>query len=243
MLRYAQVAPPAKKCAFVLTRDGRPVKVQRTIFSECFYTMAMNELWRVTGDARYQVRGRLGTLYISVPSPSLAPGAWVRARSVLNISPFSGPAGPGAASHTHCYCCYCHCVSSLPQRPSPNNPQRGPGHRSVQFSHSVMSDSLRPHESQHARPPCPSPIPRVHSDSRPSRHDDIQPSHPLSSPSPPASNPSQHQSFPMSQFFTSGGQKYWSFSFRISPSNEYSGLIFFRMGTEVLPNQTWAHVQ
>ena len=38
---------------------------------------------------------------------------------------------------------------------------------SVQFSRSVMSDSLRPHESQHARPPCPSPTPRVHSDSRP----------------------------------------------------------------------------
>ncbi|XP_058514354.1 N-acylglucosamine 2-epimerase isoform X2 [Ochotona princeps] len=54
LLHYARVAPPAKKCAFVLTRDGRPVKVQRTIFSECFYTMAMNELWRVTGEARYQ---------------------------------------------------------------------------------------------------------------------------------------------------------------------------------------------
>ena len=39
---------------------------------------------------------------------------------------------------------------------------------SVQFSHSVMSDSLRPYESQHARPPCPSPTPRVHSHSRPS---------------------------------------------------------------------------
>ena len=39
---------------------------------------------------------------------------------------------------------------------------------SVQFSCSVMSDSLPPHESQHARPPCPSPTPRVHSDSRPS---------------------------------------------------------------------------
>ena len=39
---------------------------------------------------------------------------------------------------------------------------------SVQFSHSVMSDSLQPHESQHARPPCPSPTPGVHSDSRPS---------------------------------------------------------------------------
>ena len=39
---------------------------------------------------------------------------------------------------------------------------------SVQFSHSVVSDSLRPHELQHARPPCPSPSPGVHSDSRPS---------------------------------------------------------------------------
>ena len=39
---------------------------------------------------------------------------------------------------------------------------------SVQFSHSVMSDYLKPHESQHARPPCPSPSPGVHSNSRPS---------------------------------------------------------------------------
>ena len=39
---------------------------------------------------------------------------------------------------------------------------------SVQFSHSVVSDSLPPHELQHARPPCPSPTPGVHSDSRPS---------------------------------------------------------------------------
>jgi len=47
---------------------------------------------------------------------------------------------------------------------------------SVQFSRSVMSDSLWPHESQHARPPCPSPTPRVHPDSRPSSqwcHPDI----------------------------------------------------------------------
>ena len=39
---------------------------------------------------------------------------------------------------------------------------------SVQFSRSVVSDSLQPHESQHARPPCPSPSPGVHSDPRPS---------------------------------------------------------------------------
>ena len=77
---------------------------------------------------------------------------------------------------------------------------------SVQFSRSVVSDSLRPHELQHARPPCPSPTPRVHSNSRPSSrwcHPAISSSViPFSCPqSFPASG-----SFPMSQFFTSGGQ-------------------------------------
>ena len=46
--------------------------------------------------------------------------------------------------------------------------QRSLGFSSVWISLSVVSDSLRPHESQHARPPCPSPTPGVHSDSRPS---------------------------------------------------------------------------
>ena len=64
---------------------------------------------------------------------------------------------------------------------------------SVQFSSLVVSNSLRPHESQHASPPCPSPTPRVHSDSAHRVSDAIQPSHPLSSPSPPAPKPSQHQ--------------------------------------------------
>ena len=56
---------------------------------------------------------------------------------------------------------------------------------SVQFSHSVMSDSLRPHELQHARPPCPTHVHRV--------SDAIKPYHPLLAPSLPAPNPSQHQ--------------------------------------------------
>ena len=64
---------------------------------------------------------------------------------------------------------------------------------SVQCSRSVMSDSLWPHESQHAKPPCPSPTPGVYSNLCPRVGDAIQPSHPLSSPSPPAPNPSQHQ--------------------------------------------------
>ena len=78
---------------------------------------------------------------------------------------------------------------------------------SVQFSCSVVSDSLRPHESQHARPPCPSPTPGVHSDSRPSS----QWCHPAISSSVvpfsscPQSLPASG-SFPMSQLFTGGGQ-------------------------------------
>ena len=50
----------------------------------------------------------------------------------------------------------------------PNKKSRKLKEHSVQFSCSVMSDSLRPHEPQHARPPCPSPTPGVHSDSHPS---------------------------------------------------------------------------
>ena len=78
---------------------------------------------------------------------------------------------------------------------------------SVQFSRSVVSDSLRPHKSQHARPPCPSPSPGVHSDSRPSS----QWCHPVISSSMipfsfcPQSLPAS-ESFPMSQLFTWGGQ-------------------------------------
>ena len=78
---------------------------------------------------------------------------------------------------------------------------------SVQFSHSVVSDSLRPHESQHARPPCPSLTPGVHSDSGPSS----QWCHPaISSSAVPFSSCPQSlpasESFPMSQLFTWGGQ-------------------------------------
>ena len=79
--------------------------------------------------------------------------------------------------------------------------------RSDQISCSVVSNSLRPHESQHARPPCPSPTPRVHSDSRPSS----QWCHPAISSSVvpfsscPQSLPAS-ESFPMSQLFAWGGQ-------------------------------------
>ena len=65
---------------------------------------------------------------------------------------------------------------------------------SVQFSHSVVSDTLWPHGLQHARPPCPSPTPRVYSNSCPSSSDAIQTSHPLLSPSLLAFNLSQHRS-------------------------------------------------
>ena len=61
-------------------------------------------------------------------------------------------------------------------------------------------------ELQHARPPCPSPTSRVHSNSNHRVGDAIQPSHPLSSPSPPAPVPPSIRVFPMSQLFAWGGQ-------------------------------------
>ena len=79
--------------------------------------------------------------------------------------------------------------------------------RSDQISHSVVSDSLRPHESQHTKPPYPSPTPGDHSDSRPSS----QWCHPAISSSVvpfsscPQSLPAS-ESFPMSQLFAWGGQ-------------------------------------
>ena len=99
---------------------------------------------------------------------------------------------------------------------------------SVQFSsvQLVVSDSLPPHELQHARPPCLSPTPGVHSDSCPSS----QWCHPAISSSviPFSSCP---QSLPASEFFSNKSTlhmrwpKYWSFSFSISPSKEHPGLI------------------
>ena len=92
-----------------------------------------------------------------------------------------------------------------------------------------MSDSLQPQESQHARPPCPSPTPGVHWDSRPSS----QWCHPaISSSVVPFSscpNPSQHQS--LFQWVNSSHEvaKVLEFQLYISPSKEIPGLISFRM--------------
>ena len=99
---------------------------------------------------------------------------------------------------------------------------------SVQFSCSVVSDSLRPHESQHTRPPCPSPTPSVYSNSCPSS----QWCHPaifccpllLLPWIPPTIRVFSNESTLCMRW-----PKYWSFSFSISPSNEHPGLISFRM--------------
>ena len=95
--------------------------------------------------------------------------------------------------------------------------------------HSVMSDSFRPHESQHTRPPCPSPTPGIHSNSRPSSpwcHPAIS-----SFVVPFSSCP---QSLPASVFSSESTlrmswPKYWSFSFSNIPSKEHPGLISFRI--------------
>ena len=100
---------------------------------------------------------------------------------------------------------------------------------SVRFSRSVMSDSLWPHELQHTRPPCPSPPPGVHSDSRPLS----QWCHPATSSSvvPYSSCP---QSLLASVFSNESTlpmrwPKYCSFSFSIIHSKEHPGLISFRV--------------
>ena len=101
--------------------------------------------------------------------------------------------------------------------------------QSVQFSHSVMSDSLRPHGLQSTRLPCASPTPGACSNSCPSSqgcHPTISSSHPL------LFLPSM---FPNIKVFSNESvihirwPKYWSFSLSISPSNEYSGLISVRI--------------
>ena len=99
----------------------------------------------------------------------------------------------------------------------------------VQFSCWVVSDSLRPNRLQHVRPSCPSPTTGTYSNSIHCVGDAIQPSHPLLSPSPPTFNLSQHQG--LFQWVSSSIRwpNYWSFSFSISPSNEHSGLISFRI--------------
>ena len=101
--------------------------------------------------------------------------------------------------------------------------------RSVQFSCSVVSNSVWPQKLQHARPPCPSPTPGVYPNSCPlSRwcHLTISSCRPLLLP---------HSIFPNIRVFSNESAlcirwpKYWSFSFNISPSNEHPGLTSFRM--------------
>ena len=102
---------------------------------------------------------------------------------------------------------------------------------SVQFSPSVMSDSLRPHGLQHTRLPCPSPTPRAYSDSCLSI-ESVMPSNHLILCRPLLLLP---PIFPSIRVFSNESvlhirrPKYCSFNFSISPSNEYSGLISFRM--------------
>ena len=95
---------------------------------------------------------------------------------------------------------------------------------SVQFSCSVVSDSLWPHESQHARPPCPSPTPRVYSNSCPSSYLILCRPLLFLPPIPPSIRVFSNESTLCMRW-----PKYWSFSLSISPSNEHLGLISFRM--------------
>ena len=98
---------------------------------------------------------------------------------------------------------------------------------SVQFSCLVLSDSLQPHESQHARPPCPYQLPEL-TQTHVHWVDAIQPSHPLSSPFPPAPIP---PSISLFQWVNTSHEvaKVLEFSYSIIPSKEIPGLISVRM--------------
>ena len=101
---------------------------------------------------------------------------------------------------------------------------------SVHFSCSVMSDSLQSHEPQHSRPPCPSPTPRVYPNS--TSIESVMPSNHLILCHPLLPLPSIFPSirvFSNESAFHIRWPKYWSFSFNISPYNDHTGLISFRM--------------
>ena len=102
---------------------------------------------------------------------------------------------------------------------------------SVQFSWSAVSDSLWPHGLQHARPPCPSPASGVYLNSCSLSWGcyPIISSSVVSSPSPLAFNLSSIRVFSNESALCIRWLNYWSFSFNISPSNEYSWLVSFRM--------------
>ena len=106
----------------------------------------------------------------------------------------------------------------------------------VQFSWSAVSDSLQPHGLQHDRPPCPSPTPGVYSNSCPLSWWCCRTISSFSLqiasyiPYSPAFNLPNIRVFSNESDLCIRWPKYQSFSFNISPSNEHSGLISFRMG-------------
>ena len=131
------------------------------------------------------------------PTPIFLPGKSHGQRSLVGYSPGGTKSQTNLRDWTNTHTQ----TNTSEQTLLPNYPS------SVQFSHSVMSDSLRPHESQHSKLPCPSPTPGVYSDSCPSS----QWCHPAISSSVvpfsscPQSLPAS-ESLPMSQRFAWGGQ-------------------------------------
>ena len=97
------------------------------------------------------------------------------------------------------------------------------------FSQLVMSYSLPPYGLKHARPPCPSPSPEVCPSSCPLHWWCLPAIHPLMPSSPSALNLSHHQGLFQESAVCIRWPKYWSFSFGISPSKEYSGLISLKI--------------
>ena len=139
------------------------------IFQSCGHFWVFQICWHIECSTFTASSFRIWNSSNGIPSPPLAlfvvmlPKAHLTSHSrmpgsrrVITTSWLSG--SWRSFLYSSVYSCYLFLISSASVR----------SFSSVQFSCSVVSDSLQPHESQHARPPCPSPTPRVHSDSHPS---------------------------------------------------------------------------
>ena len=131
-------------------------------------------------------------IIFSPPKTRKAPSLWTKLRRKHTVGPLGSMQAIGGPFHWE------NEVSSVHQCHEWCEDEHAYVHRlfplsSVQFSCSVVSNSLRPHEPQHAKALCPSPTPRVPPDLVHQVDDAVQPSHPPSSPSPPSLNLSHHQ--------------------------------------------------
>ena len=185
-----------------IRRDCQTKRLQRHFLTQTRRYNPFHTCFQITVTSP-QVRGLNGTTD-SIQFILILPGNWSKICQLVLIR--------GKTSFSNVYDRRQFCISS------------------VQFSHSFVSDSLQPHGLQHARPPCPSLTPGVYPNS--CLIDSVIPSNHLSLCHPfllPPSIVPSIRVFSNESVLCIRWPKYWNFSFNISPSNEHSELIFFKV--------------